>query len=169
MGKTVKSRILFSITTFICVVVLCVIASNGIPSLYRSQKEKAALEAAAIKASQEVSKPDEKNNSNTNAPVVTPNAPVATDPVDEGSNDYDVPAEEPIQEPEQVDDVDSEEDDDWFGDDSEQESPVAPEKESFIDKVISFFTSIFETIFSGEFFTKIKDFFGNIFSLVGIK
>ena len=55
----------------------------------------------------------------------------------------------------------------------EEEETTAPDNQdssskSFLDKVIDFFTSLFEAITSGTLLEKIKEFFSGIFGKIGL-
>ena len=173
MGKTVKSRLLVSITSFLCVVALCIWANSGIPSLYESYKERTVAQAQASASTnvQKVSKP----SSSSSEPAPEQDAFVAEDTavdeapvedfVSEDANVFDIdePEEVPAEEPE-------EEVEEEYEEIEEEEIPEEPveENKTFFEKVVDFITGVFETLTSGGLLQKIKDFFSNILGLVGI-
>lgn len=157
MGKTVKSRIFISITAFICVIAICIIANKGVPSLYASHREKIAAQDSATKVVQQVQKP--KTTVKTTTATTTTTA--ATEAVTEDANIYDITE-------------DSAEETDFTEEETvEEEDTTAPDSQndsskSFLDKVIDFFTQIFEAITSGNLLAKIKEFISGIFGKIGL-
>ncbi len=144
MGKTVKSRIFMSVTAMICVVALCIIANSGIPSLYKSYAEKVAAQDAATRTTKQVV---------TMAPTTTT---TTTEAVTEESVVYEI--EETtgtVNEEPSTEEVTEEEE-------TTTEAQEAPAEESFLDKIINFFTSLF----SGDLFASIGDIFSKIISTI---
>ena len=134
MGKTVKSRIFISVTAMICVVALCIIANSGIPSLYKSYAEKVAAQDAATRTTKQV----------------------VTMAVTEESVVYEIEeTTAPVNEEPSTEEVTEEEE-------TTTEAQEAPAEESFLDKIINFFTSLF----SGDLFASIGDIFSKIISTI---
>ena len=159
MGKTVKGRVFISITAFICVIAICLIANKGVPSLYASHREKVAAQDSATRVVEQVRKP----KTTTTAATTTTTA-AATEAVTEDANVYDI-TEDSASEEEVSEDTTEEE--------TEEEETTAPDNQndsskSFLDKVIDFFTSLFEAITSGTLLEKIKEFFSGIFGKIGL-
>lgn len=156
MGKTVKSRTVLSITSIICVVALCIIANKGIPSLYASQREKAIAQENATRVVEQVNKPS------TTAPTTQqPTTEPTTEPtVSEDSNVYEIVEDTTAPQAQEEEPT------------QEEEEPTQPEtpasEESFFDKIIGFFTSIFEAFTSGDILTTIKDFISSLFGGIGL-
>lgn len=160
MGKTVKGRVFISITAFICVIAICLIANKGVPSLYASHREKVAAQDSATRVVEQVNKP--KTTTATTAATTTTTA--AAEAVTEDANVYDI-AEDSASEEDISEDTNEEE--------PEEEETTAPDNQdnsskSFLDKVIDFFTSLFEAITSGTLLEKIKEFFSGIFGKIGL-
>lgn len=144
MGKTVKSRIFMSVTAMICVVALCIVANSGIPSLYKSYAEKVAAQDAATRTTKQVV---------TMAPSTTT---TTTQAVTEESVVYEIEeTTAPVNEEPSTEEVTEEEE-------TTTEAQEAPAEESFLDKIINFFTSLF----SGELFASIGDIFSKIISTI---
>lgn len=163
MGKTVKSRVVLSITSIICVIAICIIANKGIPSLYESHRQKALAQEAASRAAEQVEIPK------TTAPAVT-QAHETTEPtteatesetVTEDGNVYDIPEETTQEETTTQTEEYTEEET------TEPDSDSSDSEGSFFDKIIDFFTKLFEAITSGDFFNKISEFFSGIFGKLG--
>ncbi len=146
MGKTVKSRIFMSITAMVCVAALCIIANSGIPSLYKSYAEKVAAQDAATRPVKQVV---------TMAPATTT---TTTEAVTEGSVDYEIEetTTEAVTEEATQEEVTEEE--------TTTEAEEAPAEESFLDKILNFFTSLF----SGELFSSFGDIFSDILGIFGL-
>lgn len=144
MGKTVKSRIFMSVTAMICVVALCIIANSGIPSLYKSYAEKVAAQDAATRTTKQVV---------TMAPTTTT---TTTQAVTEESVVYEIEeTTATVNEEPSTEEVTEEEE-------TTTEAQEAPAEESFLDKIINFFTSLF----SGDLFASIGDIFSKIISTI---
>ena len=144
MGKTVKSRIFISVTAMICVVALCIIANSGIPSLYKSYAEKVAAQDAATRTTKQVV---------TMAPTTTT---TTTQAVTEESVVYEIEeTTAPVNEEPSTEEITEEEE-------TTTEAQEAPAEESFLDKIINFFTSLF----SGDLFASIGDIFSKIISTI---
>lgn len=144
MGKTVKSRIFISVTAMICVVALCIIANSGIPSLYKSYAEKVAAQDAATRTTKQVV---------TMAPTTTT---TTTQAVTEESVVYEIEeTTATVNEEPSTEEVTEEEE-------TTTEAQEAPAEESFLDKIINFFTSLF----SGDLFASIGDIFSKIISTI---
>lgn len=144
MGKTVKSRIFMSVTAMICVVALCIVANSGIPSLYKSYAEKVAAQDAATRTTKQVV---------TMAPTTTT---TTTQAVTEESVVYEIEeTTAPVNEEPSTEEVTEEEE-------TTTEAQEAPAEESFLDKIINFFTSLF----SGDLFASIGDIFSKIISTI---
>ncbi len=144
MDKTVKSRIFMSVTAMICVVALCIIANSGIPSLYKSYAEKVAAQDAATRTTKQVV---------TMAPTTTT---TTTQAVTEESVVYEIEeTTAPVNEEPSTEEVTEEEE-------TTTEAQEAPAEESFLDKIINFFTSLF----SGDLFASIGDIFSKIISTI---
>ena len=144
MGKTVKSRIFMSVTAMICVVALCIVANSGIPSLYKSYAEKVAAQDAATRTTKQVV---------TMAPTTTT---TTTQAVTEESVVYEIEeTTATVNEEPSTEEVTEEEE-------TTTEAQEAPAEESFLDKIINFFTSLF----SGDLFASIGDIFSKIISTI---
>ena len=144
MGKTVKSRIFMSVTAMICVVALCIVANSGIPSLYKSYAEKVAAQDAATRTTKQVV---------TMAPTTTT---TTTQAVTEESVVYEIEETTATVNEEPSTEVVTDEEE------TTTEAQEAPAEESFLDKIINFFTSLF----SGELFASIGDIFSKIISTI---
>ncbi len=148
MGKTVKSRLFFSITSIICVIALCIIANSSIPSLYESHAQKVAAQEAATRTTKQVV---------TVAPTTTV-SPETT--VTQESIVYEI---EETTTPVVEDSVDEEVSEEEITDADEQ-----PAEESILDKILNFLTSIFDMIFSGEIFAKLGELFSGLLGIFGL-
>lgn len=170
MGKTVKSRTVLSIASFLFVVAFCLVANSSVPKLYESYKQKAVAQQAA---SQTI-KPVKKETPVKDMPVVddtTDAEPVEDDSsFSEDSNVYDVPEETPVEEA-PVEEEETEEDEDFDFDFGDEESEDKEDESSggFLGMIISFITSLIEKITSLDIFGKLKDFFANILKFFGIE
>ncbi len=174
MGKTVKSRIISSVVSVLCVIALCVWANSGIPSMYQSYREKAMAKAAATRTTHQIAAPAQQpadtapaaSDVVTEEPVMEDTADTSFDMPTEDAAVYDI--EEPMdempmdEEPVEEEEVYEEEEP------VEEEAPVETEK-SFFEKIVDFVTDMFSSLTSGDFFAKIKDFFAGLFSKVGIQ
>ncbi len=147
MGKTIKSRIFISITSMICVAALCIIANSGVPALYESYAEKVAAQDAATRTVKQVV---------TTVTTTTTTEPETT--VTEESIVYEIEetTTEATTEATTVEEVTEEE--------TTTEAAEAPAEESFLDKIINFFTSLF----SGDIFAELADTFSGLFGGLGL-
>lgn len=161
MGKTVKSRVVLSITSIICVIAICIIANKGIPSLYESSRQKALAQEAASRAAEQVEIPKTTAPSVTQAPAATEPTTQATEPetVTEDANVYDIPEETTTQATTEAEEEAPEEE--------VTEPNSSDSDDSFFGKIISFLTGIIEAITSGDLFGKISEFFSGIFGKLG--
>lgn len=163
MGKTVKSRVVLSITSIICVIVICIIANKGIPSLYESHRQKAVAQEAASRAAEQVEIPKTTAPSATQTPATEPSTEATEQAtVTEDANVYDIPEETTQEETTtQAEEEYTEEET------TEPNSDSSDSEGSFFEKIINFFTKLFEAITSGDFFNKISEFFSGIFGKLG--
>lgn len=158
MGKTVKGRVFISITAFICVIAICLIANKGVPSLYASHREKVAAQDSATRVVEQIKKPK-----TTTAATTTTTTEPSTEAITEDANIYDI-TEDSASEEEVTEEETTE---------AEEEETTAPDNQdssskSFLDKVIDFFTTIFEAITSGNLLEKIKEFISGLFGKIGL-
>lgn len=158
MGKTVKGRVFISITAFICVIAICLIANKGVPSLYASHREKVAAQDSATRVVEQIKKPK-----TTTAATTTTTTEPSTEAITEDANIYDI-TEDSASEEEVTEEETTE---------AEEEETTAPDNQdssskSFFDKVIDFFTTIFEAITSGNLLEKIKEFISGLFGKIGL-
>ena len=157
MGKTVKGRVFISITAFICVIAICLIANKGVPSLYASHREKVAAQDSATRVVEQVKKPK-----TTTAATTTTTAETTTEAITEDANIYDI-TEDSASEEAVTEEEPTEEEEDTTAPDNQDNS-----SKSFLDKVIDFFTTIFEAITSGNLLEKIKEFISGLFGKIGL-
>lgn len=187
MGKTVKSRTIASIVSFLAVLTICVVANNSVPQLYESYKQRVVAQQAASQEPEEVKKDQEQQPSKQTSVDAQPAEPaddgMSTDDasVAEDTNTYEIeednsadtsvpeeeaPAEEPEESEEGLEDFDFDFD---FGESEDKGNTDKGNKESIIDKIISFVKTIIEKISSLDIIGKVKNFFLGIFKLFGIK
>lgn len=176
MGKTVKSRTVMSIASFLLCAALCLVANSSIPKIYESYKQKAVAQQAASQATHQIKK--EAPVVPVEEPVIPEETfeeePVIEDTSFEDTNVYDVPEEpapvvEPVTEPEKnVEPVEEPEEDV----EEPEETPAEEETKDeggFFGIIISLITGIIEKITSLDIFGKIKDFLGDILKFFGIE
>ncbi len=171
MGKTVKSRALMSVISFVCVAAICIWANSSIPSLYESYKEKsiAQAQASASSTSQQVAKPAQSTPAPAAADTAAPveeAAPVAEDTSASDTNVFEI--EEPVEEEPMEAEEEPVEEEVYEEEEPEEEEEPVQENKSFFEKVLDFIKGIFDTLFSGSFIDKIKEFFSSILGLIGI-
>lgn len=177
MGKTVKSRTIMSIASFLLCAALCLVANTSIPKIYESYKQKAVAQQAASQATHQIKK---------EAPVVPVEEPVIPEETTEDTSFedtsfddtavYDVPedttpvekyeepaAEEPKEEEAPAEDVEEPETEETAEEEKEEDNG------GFFGIIISLITGIIEKITSLDVFGKIKDFLGDILKFFGIE
>lgn len=172
MGKTVKSRTIFSIATFLFVVAFCLVANSSVPKFYESYKQKAVAQQASSQKAEPVKKdiPVEED--------IPSEEPVEEAPVEEDtsftedSEVYDIPEETPVEEApvEEEEEEEPEEDFDFdvdIGGDEEESGDKS--SGGFLEMIISFITSLIDKITSLDIFGKLKDFFASILKFFGIE
>lgn len=172
MGKTVKSRALMSAASFILVVALCIVASNSVPKLYASYKQRVIAQQAATQHTQVVKKETPVVQEETEPEVVE--EPVEDTAPVEDANVYDIPEETPVvSEPEapaeEPKEEEPEEDDFDFDFGEDEETEKEEDKGGFFSIIISLITSIIDKIKSFDFFAKLKEFFANLLKIFGIE
>ena len=160
MGKTVKSRAIMSIASLLLVAVFCIVANGSVPKLYESYKLKEVAKQAATQTTHVIKKDKPVKQEE---PTVPAEEPVTEDQDD--ANVYDVP-EEPEEEP--VEEEEEEEDFDFDFDIDDDNGGSKSEGGSLLDKIIGFFTSLFEKISSCKLLTKIKDFLAKFLKIFGV-
>lgn len=174
MGKTVKSRTLMSIASFLFVVAFCLVANGSIPKIYESYKQKVVAQQAATKTTQVIKK--EKPTEPPVKEMPPMEEPVADDDI--GSDDAnvydiddstssDVPAEEPVEEPAEEEEEDADFDFD-FDDDNNQGSDDDKKSGGFLDAIISFITGLIEKISKLDILAKFKELLAKILAIFGI-
>lgn len=158
MGKTVKGRSIISIASFLLVVVFCIVANGSVPKLYESYKQKEIAQQAATQATHVIKKTKPVQQSTT-APAEEPTTDA---PVEEDANVYEIPVEEeeaPVEE-ESTEDVDI--------DTSTDDDTSKTEEKSFFEKIIDFFTSIFEKLGSCKLVSIIKEWIAKLLAVFGV-
>ncbi len=167
MGKTVKSRTIASVASFLLVVAFCIVANSSVPKLYESYKQKVVAQQAATHSTNVIKK---ETPAIQEEPVAEETeAPVEETDFSEDANVYDIPEETPeeVAEPEETEEP--EEDFDFDFDFDDEESEDKEESGGFFSIIMSFITSIIDKIKSLDIFAKIKDFFANILKIFGIE
>ena len=180
MGKTVKSRTIMSIASFLLCAALCLVANTSIPKIYESYKQKAVAQQAASQATHQIKK--ETPVAPVEEPVI-PEEPVEDTSFEDTSFEdtavYDVPEdttpvekyEEPAAEEPEEEEAPTEEDVEEPETETETGDEEAQEEDNggFFGVILSLITGLIEKITSFDIFGKIKDFIGDILKFFGIE
>ncbi len=168
MGKTVKSRSIMSVTSFLLVIAFCLIANKSVPKLYESYRQREAAQQASIQTAQVIKKQQQKKTDDVSAPEEPSEEDAQSD---EDANIYDIP-EEPVSEEDSEDEVFEEDSEDETvvedTDTSTDNSSAKAEKTSVLEKILNFFKSLFNKIGSCKLLKRLKDFFVKFLKLFGV-
>ena len=176
MGKTVKSRTIMSIASFLLCAALCLVANTSIPKIYESYKQKAVAQQAASQATHQIKK--ETPVTPVEEPVIPEEEPVEDTSFEDEALVYDVPEdptpvekyEEPAaEEPKEEEEAPAEDVEEPETEASDEEAEESKDEGGFFGIILSLITGIIEKITSLDIFGKIKDFIGDILKFFGIE